>query len=122
MVHNGLSRIPSRARGQSIRAGRPCLTKVIAKGQLDSFVCSWRKLGCHFRTLTQSVRHGLLLDVEVQVVGVEPVALVGVHFGSEVEKEARVATEEFGSDDPGVGGEAPEDVTALKVTMVQTVL
>ena len=62
---------------------------------------------------TDSVRHGLLLEVHVLVVTVEPQRLVREHLGREREQEAAVVPVELGPQRPRVGGVAAKDVALL---------
>ena len=61
----------------------------------------------------EAVGHGLLLEVHVHVIGVEPRRLVAMHLWSEWEQEAVGRAVKLGAQGPGVGGEAAKLVAVL---------
>ena len=70
--------------------------------------------------LTDSVWHGLLLEVHVLVVGVEPRRLVREKLRAQAEEEAVVGAVELRTELPGTGRETTEFVAGLKKTKVET--
>ena len=68
----------------------------------------------HFRSPTDSVRHGLLLEIHVLVVGVEPRGFVREEFGAQAEEEAVVGAVELRAELPRARGEAPEFMAGLR--------
>ena len=63
--------------------------------------------------LTNSIRHGLLLEIHVLVVGVEPRGLVGEELRTEAEEEAVVGAVELGAQLPRARREAAEFMAGL---------
>ena len=67
-----------------------------------------------FKSPTDSVRHGLLLEIHVLVVGVEPRSFVREEFRAQAEEEAVVGAVELRAELPRARGEAPEFMAGLR--------
>ena len=115
-IARGRTRRPTTARRTP--TGHPCLrerwtndeVRITLDGRFHRHKSKYKR-SCDF--FTDSVRHGLLLEIHVLVVGVEPRSFVREEFRAQAEEEAVVGAVELRAELPRARGEAAEFMAGL---------